>query len=176
MLDKSRDPESDVPILPRLISRRDKAEDRQANYRESIRQSAASIFTIVSNQVSFYSLTNLLRHTNSGSHAEPRIPNLLPAMPGTHLPRDPIPIRQHVHRQSVSLPGLRRENPPAARVRNGVPGLLTRIADMWLMDLREPQKESRHGPIGDQRSKRVSSKRSVIHKTRTRGPVNVKTR
>ena len=162
-------------MLHRRISRRDRAENRQANYQESIRQSAGSIFTIVSNQNSFYSLTHLHRHTNSGSHADHRLPSLLPALPGTHLSRDPIPIRQHVHRQSISLPELRRENPPAARVRNGVPRLLTRIADMWLLDLREPLEESR-GSRRERRTSRVPSKRSVIHKPRTRGSLNVKTR
>src|SRR5439155_4439241 len=93
MLDKSRDPESGVPILPRHISPRDKAEDRQANYQESIRPSAASIFTIFSDYSFSCSLTHLLRDTTSGSHAEPRVPNLLPTLPRTHLSRDPIPIR-----------------------------------------------------------------------------------
>jgi len=135
----------------------------------------ASLLTLVSNQISFYSLTHLLRDTTSGSHADHRLPSLLPALPGTHLSRDPIPIRQHVHRQSTSLSGLRRENPPAAGVRDGVPRLLTRIADMWLLDLREPPEESR-GSRRERRTSRVPSKRSVIQKPRTHGPLNVKTR
>ena len=163
-------------MLHRRISRRDRAEDRQANYQESIRQSAGSIFTIVSVQIFFSSLTRLLRDTTSGSHADPRLPNLLPALPGTHLSRDPIPIRQHVHRQSTSLPGLRREDPPAARVRDGVPGLLTRLEDMWLMDLREPPEESHVRSKREPGTRRVRPPRRVTHSRRTHGSPNVKTR
>src|SRR5213592_237183 len=140
------------------------------------RNYCASIFTIVSGQIFFSSLTHLLRDTTSGSHADSRLPNLLPAMPGTHLSRDPIPIRQHVHRQSTSLPGLRREDPPAAGVRNGVPGLLTRIADMSLLDLREPPEESDVRSKREPGTRRVRPPRRVTHSRQTHGSPNVKTR
>src|SRR2546426_886187 len=53
------------------------------------------------------------------------------------------------------------------RVRDSVPRLLTRLEDLWLLDLRERPEESRYRSIRDHRSKRGSSKRSVTHMTET---------
>src|SRR5712692_1549979 len=51
---------------------------------------------------------------------------------------------------------------------------MSRLWDMWLMDLREPPEESHGEPRHEQRTSRVQTKRSVIHKPRTRRSLNAK--
>src|SRR6266699_566774 len=72
-------------------------------------------------------------------------------MPETHFALDPIPIRPRLHLQSLSLRELRTKNTRTTGPRNVLPGLLTRIRDMWLMDLREP------------------TERGIVESPRTRG-------
>ncbi len=56
------------------------------------------------------------------------------------------------------MPELWRNNPRTSRNRNSVPRLLTKIQDMWLLDLREPPKESGHRPQRDSRTRKVPHK------------------
>ena len=51
---------------------------------------------------------------------------------------DPIPIRPRLHRQSPSVRELRTKKTRTNVSRNVPPRLLTKIQDMWSMDLREP--------------------------------------
>src|SRR6266566_1666804 len=55
-----------------------------------------------------------------------------------HPAPDPIPIRPRLHRQTLNVRKLRTRKTRTSGSRNVLPRLLTRIRDMWLMDLREP--------------------------------------
>src|SRR5438309_10130099 len=87
-------------------------------------------------------------------------------MPETHPAPDPIPIRPRLRRQ----PNLRELWTKKTRTlgsRNVLPRLLTRIQDMWLMDLRVQQEADCGRPRRNLRNKRGSSKQII-----TRRPVN----
>ncbi len=75
-----------------------------------------------------------------------------------------------LRRQSPNLRELRTKKTRTAGSRNVLPRLLTRIQDMWLLDLREPRKESHDMPISDHRSKRVPSRQNVTRKPMTSPP------
>src|SRR6266571_1709545 len=60
------------------------------------------------------------------------------------------------------------------RIRNSLPRLLTRLEDLWLMNLREPPEENGRRPQQDLRTRLVPLKQRVVHKTQTRRSVNVK--
>jgi len=93
-------------------------------------------------------------------------PHLLPAMPETHPTPDPIPIRPRLRRQSPNLRELRTKKTRTLGSRDVLPRLLTRIQDMWLMDLRVQQEAGCGRPRRDLRNKRGSSKQII-----TRRPV-----
>jgi len=136
-----------------------------ARYPKTIKQTTPKTLDdigprIVSHQNLRCSPTHLIEHLTK-SHAEPRLQDLLPNLPGTDLSRGSISIRLPVRRQTTSLPELRRDNSRTSRVRDGVPRLLTRLEDLWLLDLREPTDESGRGPQRDHRTRRVSPKQSV---------------
>src|SRR5438552_12109036 len=87
-------------------------------------------------------------------------------MPETHPTPDPIPIRPRLHRQSPNLRELRTEKTRNLGSRDVLPRLLTRIQDMWLMDLRVQQEAGCGRSRRDLRNKRGSSKQII-----TRRPV-----
>ena len=102
-------------------------------------------------------------------------PRLLPAMPETHPTPDPIPIRPRLRRQSPNLRELRTKKTRTTGSGNVLPRLLKGIEDMWLLDLRETRERSYAESSQERQTRRVSAKRSIIRKHRTRGSSNVKT-
>src|SRR5256886_17500330 len=78
-------------------------------------------------------------------------------MPETHPTPDPTPNRPRLRRQSPIMRKLRTKKTRTTRARNVLPRLLTKIQDMWLMDLREPPKESHVGSRHEHRASRISS-------------------
>src|SRR5438309_8919643 len=88
-------------------------------------------------------------------------PHLLPAMPETHPTPDPIPIRPRLRRQSPNMRELRTKKTRTLGSRDVLPRLLTRIQDMWLMDLRVQQEAGCGRSRRDLRNKRGSSKHII---------------
>jgi hypothetical protein len=86
-------------------------------------------------------------------------------MPETHPTPDPIPIRPRLRRQSPDLRELRTKKTGNPGSRDVLPRLLTRIQDMWLMDLREPQETNTHRPVPHSQSKKISKKQSITRPT-----------
>src|SRR2546430_13428394 len=91
-------------------------------------------------------------------------PHLWPAMPETHPTPDPIPIRPRLRRQSPRVRELRRKKTRTPGSRNVLPRLLTKIQDMWLMDLRVQQEAGCGRARRDLRNKRGSSKQIITRR------------
>src|SRR5947208_4463265 len=88
-------------------------------------------------------------------------PHLWPTMPETHPTQDPIPIRPRLRRQSPSVRELRTKKTRTTGTRNVLPRLLTRIQDMWLMDLRVQQETGCNRPRRNLRNTRGPSKQTI---------------
>ena len=93
-------------------------------------------------------------------------PRLLSAMPETHPTPDPTPNRPRLRRQSPSVRELRTKKTRTTGTRNVLPRPLTRIQDMWLMDLRVQQEAGCNRPRRNLRNTKGPSKQTI-----TRRPV-----
>src|SRR6266516_5295208 len=85
----------------------------------------------------FFFQTILLSHAKHGSE------DLLSTLPRAYISGGPIPFRLSIHRPSTSLRALWRKDSGTTRDRKGVRRLLTSLAAMWLLDLRQPRKRNR---------------------------------
>src|SRR5690242_17466807 len=87
-------------------------------------------------------------------------------MSETHPAPDEIPIRPRLRWQSPNPRKLRTKKTRTPGSRDVLPRLLTRIQDMWLMDLRVQQEAGCDRPRRFVRSKRGSSKQIITRGTR----------
>src|SRR5467141_1487562 len=70
-----------------------------------------------------------------------------------------ISIRPRLHRQNLNVRKLRTTKTRTTGTRDVLPRLLTKIEDMWLLDIREPQNRAAAKPNGDRRTRTVTAKK-----------------